>query len=257
TTPLRLAILEADTPLPQTKSKYATYGGVFTSLFTRAASPTPLSSLVSLSYHDVVHPAGAADDYPSLDEIDAILITGSKHNAFEDGEGGWIATLVDFVRRALERDTPVKVVGVCFGHQVVARALGVPVGRSGAGWEVSVTDVRLSEKGREVFGKDTRENEQKVHQMHRDAVASLPAGAESLGETDVCPVQGFVILGKVITVQGHPEMTGPIVKEILDLRHEMGILSDEIYQDGMDRVQDEHDGVPIARAFLKFLGVQV
>ena len=93
--------------------------------------------------------------------------------------------------------------------------------------------------------------------MHRDAVASLPAGADSLAETDICAVQGFVIPGKVITVQGHPEFTGPIVKEILDSRHKMGILTDEIYQDGVDRVQNEHDGVPIARAFLRFLGVKI
>lgn len=94
---------------------------------------------------------------------------------------------------------------------------------------------------------------QKIHQMHRDAVASLPAGAESLAETEACPVQGFIIPGKVITVQGHPEFTGPIVKEILDSRHEMGILSDEIYKDGVDRVYNEHDGVAIAQAFLRFL----
>ncbi|OIW28617.1 class I glutamine amidotransferase-like protein [Coniochaeta ligniaria NRRL 30616] len=246
TTPLRLAILEADTPLPSTRAKYSSYGGVFTSLFTRAASPTPLSSLLTITYHDIVGPSAT---YPSLDDIDAILITGSKHNAFEDGEGGWISALTEFVRRALESERGIKVVGVCFGHQIVARALGVPVGRNAHGWEVSVTDVRLTEEGRRLFGKDSL----KIHQMHRDAVASLPAGAVALAETDVCPVQGFVIPGKAITVQGHPEFTGPIVQEILDSRRDMGILSDEIYKSGTDRVEDEHDGVAIARAFLKFL----
>jgi hypothetical protein len=54
-------------------------------------------------------------------------------------------------------------------------------------------------------------------------------------------------------VQGHPEFTGRIVREILESRKGMGILSDEIYQGGIDRVDDEHDGVEIARAFLKFL----
>lgn len=152
TTPIRLAILEADTPLPSTRAKYSSYGGVFTSLFTRAAAPAPLSSLLSITYYNVV---GPSPSYPSLDDVDAVLITGSKHSAFEDGEGGWIAALVEFVRRALESDRNVRVVGVCFGHQVVARALGVPVGRNAHGWEVSVTDVRLTEEGREVFGKDT------------------------------------------------------------------------------------------------------
>jgi len=153
TTPIRLAILEADTPLPQTRAKYSSYGGVFESLFAQAAAPAPLDSVLSISYHHIVGPS--AGPYPSLDDVDAILITGSKHNAFEDGEGNWIANLAEFVRKALESETRVKVVGVCFGHQVVARALGVPVGRNAHGWEVSVTEVRLSDKGREVFGKDT------------------------------------------------------------------------------------------------------
>lgn len=47
-----------------------------------------------------------------------------------------------------------RVIGVCFGHQIVGRALGVEVGRSEGDWEVSVTDVELTEKGREVFGKE-------------------------------------------------------------------------------------------------------
>lgn len=265
--PIRLAILEADTPLPQTKAKYSSYGGVFTSLFARAAAPRPLSDVLDISCYAAV---SANPSYPSLDAIDAILITGSRHSAFEDGEGGWIAKLTEYVRRALESDRRVKVVGVCFGHQIVARALGVPVGRNEGGWEVSVTEMRLTEKGRELFGRETLVSavpstcwdeetdclltwSQKIHQMHRDAVGSLPAGAESLAQTDTCPMQGFLIPGKVITVQGHPEFTEAIVKEILDSRHAVGILSDEIYKSGVDRVADEHDGVAVARAFLKFL----
>lgn len=154
TNPIHLAILEADTPLPQTRAKYGSCGGVFESLLTRAAAPAPLSSVATLTYHHIVGPSAAAA-YPSLDDVDAVLITGSKHNAFEDGEGNWIADLAEFVRRALESERGIRVVGVCFGHQIVARALGVPVGRSARGWEVSVTEVKLTEKGREVFGRDT------------------------------------------------------------------------------------------------------
>jgi GMP synthase (glutamine-hydrolysing) len=152
TQPIRLAILEADTPLPQTKAKFGSYGGVFTDLFARAAAPSHLSDVLAISYHDVVCPDPL---YPSQDDIDAILITGSKHNAFEDGDGGWIAKLTEFVRKALENQRSIRVVGVCFGHQVVGRALGVPVGRNAHGWEVSVTEIRLNDKGRELFGKDT------------------------------------------------------------------------------------------------------
>jgi GMP synthase-like glutamine amidotransferase len=49
----------------------------------------------------------------------------------------------------------VRIIGVCFGHQILGRALGVPVGRSDIGWEIAVCDVDLTEKGKALFGKDT------------------------------------------------------------------------------------------------------
>ena len=146
--PLRLAILEADTPVPAAHARYHGYFGVFSHLLARAVAPAPLTSVLDLTGHDVVaNPSPSA--YPALDAIDAILITGSKHNAFDDDP--WIIALVEYVHRVLAHGR-VRVVGVCFGHQIVARALGVAVGRCDAGWEVSVTETRLTEKGREVFG---------------------------------------------------------------------------------------------------------
>jgi hypothetical protein len=149
--PIRLAVLEADTPQPLTKAKYGGYGGVFTALFEAACQaldpPQPLSSQLAISKHDIVNDLSA---YPSLDSINAILITGSKHSAFDNDE--WILKLVDYTQQCLE--SGVRVVGVCFGHQILGRALGVKVGRSDKGWEVAVTDVELTEKGKEIFGME-------------------------------------------------------------------------------------------------------
>ena len=94
---------------------------------------------------------------------------------------------------------------------------------------------------------------QKIQQMHRDQVFSLPAGAELLASTDKCPNHGFIIPGRVITVQGHPEFTEDIMGEILELRHQSGLLTDEVYQSGVERNGDHHDGVFMAQVFLKFL----
>ncbi|KAJ4300086.1 hypothetical protein N0V88_002755 [Collariella sp. IMI 366227] len=171
--PLLLAILEADTP----------------HLLSRAVSP-PLPSLLSLTGHDVV--ANPSSAYPPLDSIDAILITGSKYNAFDDED--WILTLV--------------------------------------------------------------EETLNIQQMHRDQVFSVPAGAELLASTDKCMNHGFLVPKKVITVQGHPEFTEDIMQEILELRHESGLLTDEVYQSGTERNGDHHDGVFMAQVFVKFLQEQ-
>lgn len=153
--PIRLAILEADTPLPNTHAKYHGYGGVFTDLLRRAVAPDPLGAHLALSVHHVVDDDNENQPvtYPDLDDVDAVLISGSKHSAYLDTP--WIARLVAFTRAALATAGRVKVVGVCFGHQVVARAAGVPVAVNDRGWEVSVTEIRLSAKGREIFGSDT------------------------------------------------------------------------------------------------------
>ncbi|KAL2267162.1 hypothetical protein VTJ83DRAFT_4439 [Remersonia thermophila] len=258
--PLRLAVLEADTPVPRTDQTYHGYLGVFRHLFSRAAAPAPLDDLLVLTGHDVVcdgrlRPGSPA--YPSLDDVDALLITGSKHNAFDDD--AWILRLVAFVRAALEHPRGIKVVGICFGHQVIARALGTPVGRSDRGWEVSVTETRLTPLGRSVFfGSSAAEagadrDTLSLQQMHRDQVLGLPEGAQLLASTDVCPNHGFLIPGRVITVQGHPEFTADIMREILDLRRGKGIFPDDVYDDGIQRNGDHHDGVLVAKAMLRFL----
>lgn len=88
--------------------------------------------------------------------------------------------------------------------------------------------------------------------MHRDIVDKFPEKSIPLGSNDVCQVQGFYSPGKYITVQGHPEFTEEIISEVLFNRHTVGIFTDEVYNDAMKRAPLPHDGVAIAKAFLKF-----
>lgn len=71
------------------------------------------------------------------------------HNSFEDVP--WINRLVDYTAQVLAQDR-VRIIGVCFGHQILGRALGVKVGPNDAGWEVAVHDIELSPQGKELFG---------------------------------------------------------------------------------------------------------
>ncbi|KAK3502826.1 class I glutamine amidotransferase-like protein [Neurospora crassa] len=285
--PIRLAILEADTPVPGAHARYSGYRGVFTHLFNRALASSsssssqdqnqnqkqqqgqqhPLSSYLTISAHDVVN---NLSDYPSLSDIDAILITGSKHSAYENDP--WIVKLTEFVKKVLteqegegegdgdgdsddgsikqgRKKKIIKVIGVCFGHQIIGRALGQVVERNEKGWEVSVTPVGLTDVGRRLF--EGRE-ELKIQQMHRDHVVGVPDGAQLLASTDVCENQGFVIPGRVLTVQGHPEFTTDIMEELLELRKATGLFNEELFGSGMERNKVD-DGVFIAQAFYKFL----
>lgn len=146
--PHRIAILECDTPLAGTRATYGGYGGVFTALLQSGAAsldPPLGASALAISTFDVV----TAQEYPSLDAVDSILITGSRYNSFDDD--AWIRKLVAFTDLVLKQRR-VRLVGVCYGHQIVARVLGAKVARSDRGWELGVTPVDLTERGKELFG---------------------------------------------------------------------------------------------------------
>lgn len=75
----------------------------------------------------------------------------AEFNAYDDIP--WINELVDFVKKVLSQDR-VRVIGVCFGHQIIGRAMGAKVARSNLGWEVSVSEVNLTARGKEIFGQE-------------------------------------------------------------------------------------------------------
>jgi len=89
--------------------------------------------------------------------------------------------------------------------------------------------------------------------MHRDQAFGIPPGATLLASSAKCPNHGFLLPGRVITVQGHPEFSSDIMQEILEARYATGLFTEDVYQSGMARRNDSHDGVMMARAFLKFL----
>lgn len=152
--PIRLAILVADEPLPSVVERLGRFETIFTSMFEaagRSLNPSQtLDSQLTVMAHDVVlgDPATA---YPDPETIDAVLITGSRHSAYADDE--WIVRLTAFTRRLLD-DNRVRVIGVCFGHQIAARALGARIAPSPCGWELSITEMQLTETGKTIFGAE-------------------------------------------------------------------------------------------------------
>lgn len=148
--PLRIAILECDTPMESIASRYGAYPRIFSTLLNAAANQLAYPGLSSkegleLSAWDIVN----GDKYPEFENIDAVLITGSKYTAYDNDP--WILRLVEYTKKVLDQRR-VRIIGVCFGHQIVGRAMGVKVGRM-EGWEASVMAMDLTKKGQEIFGK--------------------------------------------------------------------------------------------------------
>lgn len=86
--------------------------------------------------------------HSSQDPILTVTVL-SGANAFDNTP--WIMNLLEFTRKILEEQSRVRVIGVCFGHQIIGRALGANIVRNIDGWEASVTPVHLSSRGQELF----------------------------------------------------------------------------------------------------------
>lgn len=139
----------------------------------------------------------------SPDECDAWLCGGSRASVYDDFP--WIPGLLDFVRSVRDAGRPY--VGVCFGHQVLAAALGGRVERASAGWGAGAH--RLS------VGDGPSLN---LLFMHQDQVTALPPGGEVLGRAEHCPVAMMRAAPSMVGIQAHPEFTTDFVAKLLDDR---------------------------------------
>lgn len=89
--------------------------------------------------------------------------------------------------------------------------------------------------------------------MHRDIVFDSPVGFANLASSPKCEVQGLYLPKQVLSVQGHPEYNEGIMSCLLEARHDNGIFDDELYNSGLSRVGDSHDGWVIAKAIARFI----
>ncbi len=152
--------------------------------------------------------ASSADLARAAAGADGIIISGSSRDAWNDDPG--ILRLLDFAREVTSRRQPV--LGVCFGHQLLGRALGGDVGRNPAGWEVGATPVELTAEGRRSPLFAGFESEFAAIQSHRDAVFALPAVAKILATNAHSQIQAFSADERIFGVQFHPEMDGAILR---------------------------------------------
>lgn len=148
-------------------------------------------------------------------DCDAYLITGSPKGAYDSDV--WIAELAAFIRQAFAEQT--RLVGICFGHQILAHSLGGRAEKSAKGWGIGLKTVEIVEK--RPFMAPTIEDGQ-FYFCHQDQVTQLPPGAVRLAGSAFCPNGMFVIDDKVLGIQAHPEFTPPIMKRVINWHQKMG-----------------------------------
>lgn len=233
---MRLGILQADSVSEALRTDHRDYPHMFHDLFAGVGA----SGSVCFEDYDVAH-----GEFPAhVDACDAYVITGSRAGVYEEHE--WIASLSRFVEE-LHRQRK-KLVGICFGHQLIAQVLGGETGPAPNGWAVGVHESRVTVKTRWMDPDAARF---RLISCHKDQVEGLPADAQLLATNAFCPNAAFQIGEHMLAFQGHPEFSKDFSRALMDSRREL--FGEERYSEGVASLeQDTHEDL-VARWILNFI----
>ena len=233
---MKIGILQADSVLERFQPQHGDYPRMFMDLFDQAADGATLSFKVIGALRD--------GPYPPPASCDAYVITGSRHSVYEDLP--WLPSLVAFVRQALAADR--RVVGICFGHQLLAHFFGGRAERA-QGWAVGVHGSRILCHEAWMAPPADAVN---LLSSHKDQVTQLPNGAKLIASNDFCPIAGFTWGGQVLTFQGHPEFAKAYSRDLMNMRREL--LGPETHQAGLASLAQETQQRLVGRWILNFCG---
>ena len=172
---------------------------------------------------------GEFPDSPA--ECDLWVITGSRFGVYEGHD--WIPPLEEFIRICHDRKRPM--VGICFGHQIIAQALGGVVRKSAKGWGLGVHDY-TPVNWPAALGRAPERIA--LQSWHQDQVEELPDEAWRIATSEFCENAALWYPGFALTFQGHPEFPADYVRALIDLRRGTTI-SQETAEEGLRNLARE------------------
>ncbi len=201
---LTIGILKTDDVRPQLVDEFGEYPAMFAQLL----------NAVDADLNFRTYEVQRGDLPQDVDEVDAYLITGSKTSVYEPQQ--WIADTEDFLRKA--HSAKKKMLGVCFGHQLLAQALGGKTVKAEQGWGLGVHQYQLSEAAGD-YGSEGEQFSMLV--SHQDQVVENVPGAQVLASSDFCPNAMIKVDDHILSFQAHPEFTKHYSESLLTLRREV------------------------------------
>jgi GMP synthase-like glutamine amidotransferase len=225
---MKLTILETGVVPEPLRNDFQPYPKMFEAMFERTG--------LGFTFETIAVRAGQLPPEPTT--LEGIVITGSSAGVYDDLP--WMEPLREFIRKAYANSIPM--LGICFGHQIIADALGGDVRKSEKGWGLGRHSYAL--KQRPDFLADAPEV-WSVACSHQDQVIVAPEDAEVILGSDFTPNAGLAYRnGATLSFQFHPEFEDDYASALIHLRR--GIAADDVVETALASVAKPSDSVKVA-----------
>ncbi|KAI5955907.1 hypothetical protein KGF54_001409 [Candida jiufengensis] len=287
-----IAILVLDTPIPKISEVYGDFGDQTIELLTKPSTPPYQLKKYQLKNDNLEE---LEKVYEKLKKniqsnlIHGFVLTGSGCDAF--GEYKWLIRFKSFLKNVII-NLQKPIVGICFGHQILALVLGCKIDRNNEGWELGITTINLNDEIYKIPNSPFLELNQRQNidslddqalvlfehlnliEFHQDIIyGGIPQGFVNFGSTSKCSIQGMISLPqqpqqsqpieeiklkttnyKILTFQGHPEFSTPFALELLKYKFELGLLEENQYEKAKYHTMSlNNQGDLIGKVICKFL----
>lgn len=241
---IHIGILRADDIIPELSEGHGQYPEMFERLLLAANALRGNQQLsLRFSSYEVNHGV-----YPDdIDEVDAYILTGSKSSVYENLD--WINNLQAYIQKLHAHKK--KLLGICFGHQMVAQALGGKTEKSEKGWGIGVKETYFEPVAK---GENFNANSYRIIYSHQDQVTVAAPGSTVLAANDFCPIAMTAIGDHILTFQGHAEFSVDFARTFFDFRKIL--YPEELYNAAIKSLDGEIDTLKIANWMIDFVASQ-
>ncbi|MCZ4346802.1 type 1 glutamine amidotransferase [Devosia neptuniae] len=231
---MKLTIIQTgEVPAPL-RSRFVPYRQMFEAMFDRTGQ--------GFEYQTINIADG--EPFPHLDRLEGVVITGSAAGVYD--KLAWLDPLRDFIRKGYQQRTPM--LGVCFGHQIMADALGGEVRKSHKGWGLGRHTYAVTERPRYMQAAPAS---LAIACSHQDQVITPPANAEVILASAFTPNAGLAYgNGAALSLQPHPEFDDAYTVALAELRR--GNVPDELVDTAVSSIATPSDSAQTADYIARF-----
>ena len=231
---MKIGILKADKVRHELRDHFGEYPAMFENLLREVEVD------IEIVIYDVI-----SGEYPKqMDEVQGYIITGSKMSVYDEID--WIKQLGEFVQELHKKKK--KLIGICFGHQLVAHFLGGKTQKSEKGWGIGIHESILSSSA-EHYGVEGQNYN--LVCSHQDQIVEPAPSSVILASSEFCPYSMLQIEDHILTFQGHPEFSKDFSRSLLDLRK--NDFDENTYQEGLDSLTKNTDAHEAGKWIVNFI----